>query len=437
MASIFLIVVALTAGMVGCDGDGESYALAITSTAAGNVTTPGEGMFVYDADTVVDLVATSNAGYCFVNWTGDVDTIVSVNAAATNITMNGHYLITANFGLFAGGDGTAEYPYRIADWWCLNNARDYLSSHFIVINDLDSNSAGYMELASPTANQGKGWEPIGTLLDGKFVGAFDGQGYEICDLFINRPDEREVGLFGAVGSGGVIQNTGVVNVDVTGSHDVGGLMGANAEGGTLSNSYATGSVTGGGAVGGLVGWNDGTVSHSYSTSGVTGGNEVGGLVGENERGTVSNSYATGNVSGTNGVGGLIGMNTDGTLSNSYATGNVIASRWFVGGLVGWNDEDSHVINSYSTGSVTGDDYVGGLAGENDGIITYSFWDTETSGQAAPDGGTGKTTAEMQDVTTFLEATWLIVAVASPDTRNPSYIWNIVDGETYPFLSWEP
>ena len=53
------------------------------------------------------------------------------------------------------------------------------------------------------------------------------------------------------------------------------------------------------------------------------------------------------------------------------------------------------------------------------------------------GGTGKTTAEMQDIATFSGATWDIVAVDNPGTRNPSYIWNIVDTETYPFLSWEP
>jgi len=83
--SIFLIIVALIAGMVGCDG-GESYALAIISTAGGSVTTPGEGIFIYDAGTVVDLVATPDVGYCLVNWTGDVDTIANVNAAATKAT---------------------------------------------------------------------------------------------------------------------------------------------------------------------------------------------------------------------------------------------------------------------------------------------------------------------------------------------------------------
>jgi len=63
----------------------------------GSVTTPGEGVFPYDKGTVVDLVATPNAGYRFVNWTGDVGTIADVYAASTNITMNGDYSITANF----------------------------------------------------------------------------------------------------------------------------------------------------------------------------------------------------------------------------------------------------------------------------------------------------------------------------------------------------
>ena len=44
----------------------------------------------------------------------------------------------------------------------------------------------------------------------------------------------------------------------------------------------------------------------------------------------------------------------------------------------------------------------------------------------------KTTAEMQNIATF--AGWSIIAVASSET-NPAYTWNIVDGETYPFLSW--
>ncbi len=74
------------------------YSLTISSSAGGSVTTPGEGTFVRNAGTVVNLVATPDYYYhYFVNWTGDVGTIADVNAASTTITMNGDYSITANF----------------------------------------------------------------------------------------------------------------------------------------------------------------------------------------------------------------------------------------------------------------------------------------------------------------------------------------------------
>lgn len=73
------------------------YDLVINSTAGGAVTSPGTGTFTRDAGTVVDLAATPDAGYRFVNWTGDVSTVANVYCAVTNITMNGNYSITANF----------------------------------------------------------------------------------------------------------------------------------------------------------------------------------------------------------------------------------------------------------------------------------------------------------------------------------------------------
>jgi hypothetical protein len=96
-----------------------------------------------------------------------------------------------------------------------------------------------------------------------------------------------------------------------------------------------------------------------------------------------------------------------------------------------------VSNSYSTGSVTGYSSVGGLIGrkEGDGTVSNSFWDSETSGQSNSAGGTGTTTAEMKNVATFVGAAWDITAVADGET-NSGYIWNIVNGVTYPFLSWQ-
>ena len=156
------------------------------------------------------------------------------------------------------------------------------------------------------------------------------------------------------------------------------------------------------------GRNNGTVTACYATVDVTGNNFTGGLVGNNW-GTVSNSYSTGSVTGLKYAGGLVGCNSFGTVTKSYSTSNVTGT-YHSGGLVGL--------------------LYGGTLGND------AFWDTETSGMEVSYGGIGKNTTEMQDITTFSSAGWDIIAVANPGTRNPSYTWNIVDGVTYAFLSWE-
>jgi len=78
------------------------YSLTTSSTPGGSVTTPGEGIFVHAANTTVPLVAEPDEHYHFGNWTGDVSTIADVYAAATNITMDDSYSITANFELDYG-----------------------------------------------------------------------------------------------------------------------------------------------------------------------------------------------------------------------------------------------------------------------------------------------------------------------------------------------
>jgi hypothetical protein len=289
------------------------------------------------------------------------------------------FLITA--ALIAGMAGCSLFPSQnleIRTWSDLNTIRDNLGGSYILMNNLNSTTTGYAELASPTANQGKGWQPIGNFSD-QFTGTFNGQGYKISDLFINRPGETYVGLFGVVDHGGVIQNIGVVNGNVTGYTGVSSLTGGSE--GTVSNSYSTGIVNGTGWIGGLVGANAGIVGNSYSTGNVTGNLSIGGLVGGNLNGTVRNSYCTGGVTGNLSVGGLVGNNT--------------------------------------------------------GTVDNSFWDIQTSGQNTSAGGIGKNTTEMKSIVTFSGAGWNITAVANPGTRNSSYIWNIVNGQTYPFLSWQP
>jgi len=244
--------------------------------------------------------------------------------------------------LIAGMVGCEPSPIKIQNWYDLDAIRDNLGGSYILMNDLDSTTPGYEELASSTANGGKGWQPIGAF-NATFNGTFDGEGYEICDLFSNRPEEVPVGLFGYISERGVIKNLGVVNADVTGCIGVGGLVASNWRG-LVSNSYFTGSVTGVQSVGGLVGWNEGTVSNSYSGGSITANYTAGGLVAFNDGGgTVSNSYSTGSVTGYMGVGGLVAFN-EGTLSNSYFTGSVTGYLG-VGGLLAVNDGGT-LSNSY-------------------------------------------------------------------------------------------
>jgi len=108
----FVITVALIVGLAGCAPGPVQYTLTISVTEGGEIVAPGEGTFIYDEGTPVTLVVFPHTGYRFVNWTGDVDTIVNVNAASTTITMNGDYEITANFTEVGDSDGGVAIPLK-------------------------------------------------------------------------------------------------------------------------------------------------------------------------------------------------------------------------------------------------------------------------------------------------------------------------------------
>ena len=79
----------------------QTFELTTDSTVGGSVTDPGEGTYTYNAGAVVDLVATSDADYSFVEWTGDIGSIADPSSASTTIMMNGNYAVTA---VFTNGD---------------------------------------------------------------------------------------------------------------------------------------------------------------------------------------------------------------------------------------------------------------------------------------------------------------------------------------------
>ena len=223
--------------------------------------------------------------------------------------------------------------------------------------------------------------------------------------------------------------------DVTGPNgSVGGLLGAAALA-NIEDAYATGTITGNTDVGGLVGdLEDATITNSYATGDiVNGGDSGGGLVGETYNVNILRSFATGAVTGYGAVGGLVGYFNSSNIYNSYARGSADGSN-AVGGLVG--SCYGSVANSYATGFITVDGGdAGGLIGyDADCSVGSSFWDVETSGQDDSTFGTGKTTAEMKDTATFTDT-------ENSDGLDEAWdfesIWTIdaVGNNGYPCLTW--
>jgi len=278
----------------------------------------------------------------------------------------------------------------------LQAMKDNLQGHFFLDNDIDA-------AATSGWNGGAGFEPIGIPAGwGKeFQGAFNGQNHRIKNLYINRPTATRVGLFGQA-SIYYIKNVGIVDCDITGAWDTGAL-GGYVLGGDITKCYSTGKVKGGSNsyYAGLIGeyYGSGTMSQCYSTVDVSApsGAHIGGLVGRNGS-TVINCYAQGAVTAGGTIGGLVGSLV-GTIENCYSVGKVSSEGTYVHGLVGMK--------------------------EASGQINSCFYDTETSGQE--DGyGIGKTTEQMHTKSTFTDAGWDF------DT-----IWYIIDGESYPWLQWQP
>ena len=365
-----------------------------------------------------------------------------------------------------------------------------LGGHYALGSNIDGG-------ASQSWNNGQGFFPIGSA-NSPFTGTLEGLGHEISNTGINMPTVDHLGLFGTIGATGIVQNLQLMGATVTGHYGIGGLAYDNAgtirnvtaftlvsgvdmvgglvarNEGTIANAYVSGTVTernsnGVSGVGGLLGTNyGGIVSNSTSIGTISGGNYVGGLVGMNFTGTVTGSHASGNVTGHNEVGGLVGENYS-SLSNSYATGNVNSSGTFAGGLTGRNNNDTlsnsyatgnvvgaidagglaggnygTIINTYAIGSVTGTTGVGGLVAgtKQNGTVTNSYWNTQTSGQSTSMGGTGLTTTQMQTASNFAGFNFS----TTPGAMGNSWVMVDVDGSlnnaggvlagTYPMLTSE-
>jgi len=242
---------------------------------------------------------------------------------------------------------------------------------------------------------GSGFDPIDN-----FGGVLDGRDYVIDGLFIDRTSEINVGLFSVTPDGIIIKNIGLTNVDIKGDDFAGGLIGRFEGDASILNTFVQGAISGNARTGGLIGSGSviggGIIEDSYFQGSVSAPSDstfVGGLVGELV-GTITNSFSTGSVTGGARVGGLVGNNV-GTIESSYSTG-AVSGAGTVGGLVGSGSSILEITNSYSTGSVTGtENDVGGLVGQNVDTITNSYFLGEVFGTQRVGGlvGAGVDTIE--------------------------------------------
>jgi hypothetical protein len=371
-------------------GDTESVAVDVTNVGdqSGSFdVTLAVGAAVTETEATDTLGAGATGTVVFPGVTSGLSTgTYNVTVTTANGTLTGTLTVgQAGLVFYAGGNGTASNPYRIADWTHLNNTRLNPDANFTLVADLNETTRGYGDVAGQTANGGAGFVPVGGLqTPDRFTGTFDGSDYTIDGLSIDRPNEDRVGLFGYVWNGGTVESLTLTNVTVTGDDRVGAIAGF-LEGGVVARSSVAGDVTGNSAVGGLAG-------AAFNIEGSPAREAV--------RSVVTESSATGAVTGQNGrVGGLLGSSRA-TVENSYATARVTAgSDAPTGGLVGTSGTEGTIRDSYAAGLVTGA-VTGGVAGQTSGTVEDVYWDVNVTGQASATAlgsvgnATGLTTAEM-------------------------------------------
>ena len=311
-------------------------------------------------------------------------------------------------------DGTHKYRAAFPDPFSRMGCPESGCVGYELARDLDfEDPDSYLsgEIYDDWVNRGHnypGWRGIGW-----WSAVLEGNHHTISNLWtrynglikvLNGPDDDVPDVI--KGPGGEVRNLGLVNAEVD---SIFTWPGPNPPYDHLVRHSQVGAL-----VGRII--NGGIVRNSYATGSVSAGNRVGGLVGGNESGTIESSYASVTVTGITDVGGLLGWNGDGgSVSHVYATGDVSGSGDNRGGLIGRMNSGGTLSAGYSTGEVSGTgSNLGGLIGSTAGTVSVvSYWDTEASGTTTGLGdGTsakvvGKTTTELKSPTGYsgIYSTW--------------------------------
>jgi len=168
----------------------------------------------------------------------------------------------------------------------------------------------------------------------------------------------------------------------------------------------------------LIGFSDSSdITNCYATGNVTGGGRVGGLVGINEASPIRYCYATGNVSGVNPVGGLVGYSSN--LGNSII--NCVAAN------------DSVIKISGSSGRILGFIYDAyGIYSNN-----YANEDMVIVSSIGGEDGTGKSMATLKSFDFYnTSGNWSSGAWDIDENDNPAKIWKICKYGSLPYFQWQ-
>ena len=209
---------------------------------------------------------------------------------------------------------TAEELVKLSEM--SNSGKVTGACEFVLAADIDISEFCMSNLDSKGEG---GWNPIGNL-NGS---TFDGNGYTVSGLYINRPNTNRQGLFN--NGDGEIYNLGVTDPNITGNNYVGSISASSWI--TVNNCFVLGgNVKGVNSVGGIASVLDGkNVTYCYTTCNVSGDTRVGGIVGGAKYSAVDHCYSIGDVSGTDNVGGLVGRadpNFSIVINNSAFYGSV-------------------------------------------------------------------------------------------------------------------
>ncbi|MCY1722515.1 T9SS type A sorting domain-containing protein [Prolixibacteraceae bacterium Z1-6] len=356
------------------------------------------------------------------------------------------------------GDGSAENPYQLENdcqlkWLSQNDS--VWNKHFIQINDISLSASinwnyGNQDQDGNTALEPLGFKPIGhyfrnanqTITTVGFEGTYNGQGFMITDLYMNRPQLDHIGFFGVIKSGKV-KNLGITRANITGGTAT-AIFAGNIQESTIEDCYSQGSVTGGTVYGGMVGgfvggvnW-DSYINRCYADCDVKSDyGDVGGFMGSGS-GEISFCYALGTVSGGSSVGGFVGFQS-GTIKNSYCRNSISSeANRNVGGFVGWGHTDGRAEHCYSASIVNCPDgnYVDGFVGvRTEFYMDDCLFDSTLTSMHNIHGGIQYPTDEMKDMCTYLNRHWDFFSENGNGTDD---YWKINENynDGYPFLFWQ-